>query len=415
MKSPFIVRVLVPVLFSGVAGCVSSASAPQPTPVPTATPQTAVTPTPAAEPQVVVTATPTPAAEPQVVVTATPTPTVVPQVVVGPAPIAAPQVVATPQPTGTPQGVEPTAPQAEPVSVTTDRLSFAADAMTQDRPQMVRGRLTGAQVQETIAKNIADVRSCYEKGLKEFAAIEGKVEVEFVVAGSGAVSRTRLVESTVGSNTVDRCLLGAVASWRFPVVRGGTVTVVRYPFLLQWESNFPELQKRLAGCWDAQLGSGGMGNIRYLSFDFNQNLARPRVMVVSERGGIRPAGARRAASPVKVVSVGLPATVRAANLRDDRLAMALSSEMFSGPMALTGTYRAPSSQFMAVLQWSGKRVPVVFQRRACDDSYVRMAGWLDSGAAPEPALSKKTVLARAKGPVKPASKRAKVRAIAKQP
>ena len=101
-----------------------------------------------------------------------------------------------------------------------------------DKP-WVRGSDQPERYYQVIGSHLAQVRSCYEKGLSADANLRGRVSVQFVVGVNGRVAKIGLQESTLGNPPVETCLMQAIQAWQFPVPEGGGIVVVGYPFHFQ--------------------------------------------------------------------------------------------------------------------------------------------------------------------------------------
>ncbi len=101
----------------------------------------------------------------------------------------------------------------------------------EDAPSLAMGSLEPAAIRRAIQGVMRRVRLCYEKQLAKRPTLSGKLVVGFTIQADGRVAGARADES-MGDAEVDRCVVGALASIRFPRPRGGVVSV-RYPFIFQ--------------------------------------------------------------------------------------------------------------------------------------------------------------------------------------
>ena len=92
------------------------------------------------------------------------------------------------------------------------------------------GTLAGESIREVVRRKLSQVRFCYEQALSaDVPARSGQVVVSFVIGESGAVESAEIASSTLGSATVESCIVARVSGWTFSAPRGGRVGV-RYPF-----------------------------------------------------------------------------------------------------------------------------------------------------------------------------------------
>lgn len=97
----------------------------------------------------------------------------------------------------------------------------------------VRGGLEKSEVEAVIRQNLAQIRNCYNRGLRLNPTLAGKVKASFRISASGSVDTSRIGESTLASSDVEDCIKGRIMSWNFPQPRGGSTVDVSYPFLLR--------------------------------------------------------------------------------------------------------------------------------------------------------------------------------------
>ena len=91
----------------------------------------------------------------------------------------------------------------------------------------VAGGLAKDQIRRVIRRNRAQVRHCYEQGLRLRPDLQGRIAVRFVVDPSGRVSAVSAVANEL-TPEVGACVLGKVRGWSFPAAPG--ITAVTYPF-----------------------------------------------------------------------------------------------------------------------------------------------------------------------------------------
>ncbi len=97
----------------------------------------------------------------------------------------------------------------------------------------VRGGLEKSEVEAVIRQNLAQIRNCYNRGLRLNPTLSGKVKASFRITAGGTVENSRIGDSTLASSEVEDCIRGRITSWNFPLPRGGSTVDVSYPFLLR--------------------------------------------------------------------------------------------------------------------------------------------------------------------------------------
>lgn len=84
-------------------------------------------------------------------------------------------------------------------------------------------------VAEVVRSKNAALRYCYEMRLKEVPGLRGRVEVEWTIR-SGRVVDVQLLADTTGDPQLVDCVLGNIATWRFPPSVRGEVS---WPFVFR--------------------------------------------------------------------------------------------------------------------------------------------------------------------------------------
>ena len=74
------------------------------------------------------------------------------------------------------------------------------------------------------------IRYCYQRELTKNPAIKGKIVIKFVIAKDGSVSSANTKSSTMGSPTVENCVVSRFMRMQFPEPKGGGIVIVSYPF-----------------------------------------------------------------------------------------------------------------------------------------------------------------------------------------
>jgi TonB family protein len=97
----------------------------------------------------------------------------------------------------------------------------------------VHGALAKEAIRRAIQRHLNEVRFCYTEGLRQKPDLEGRVQVMFVISGSGTVQQASVVESDLHQPGVEQCISAAVRRWNFPAPDGGGYVTVRYPFVFE--------------------------------------------------------------------------------------------------------------------------------------------------------------------------------------
>jgi TonB family protein len=92
------------------------------------------------------------------------------------------------------------------------------------------GKLSPAQINRVVSRNSKRLQGCYESELKKDRTLRGVIKVRFTIQTNGRISSTKIVQNTMRSSVVARCIQNKIKRWRFKSKpKGGSVTVA-YPF-----------------------------------------------------------------------------------------------------------------------------------------------------------------------------------------
>jgi TonB family protein len=95
-----------------------------------------------------------------------------------------------------------------------------------------RGGLDKELVRRVVRAHLNEVRFCYSEALARQPALAGRVVVQFTIAHTGRVLVSALQSSSLGSATVEQCIVAATRRWEYPRPSGGGLVSVSYPFQL---------------------------------------------------------------------------------------------------------------------------------------------------------------------------------------
>jgi hypothetical protein len=111
--------------------------------------------------------------------------------------------------------------------------SAGTDPIPLGREALIEGGLDRDLIAEVVARNMGQIRFCYEQGLQGEPALNGRVAVNWSIDGNGQVKTAGIENTTVNSKLVEDCILSRVRSWKFPLPKGGATVKVTYPFVLR--------------------------------------------------------------------------------------------------------------------------------------------------------------------------------------
>ena len=99
--------------------------------------------------------------------------------------------------------------------------SGALEAAHRKMMQDLASRIKDRRVLDAFARTrLEEVNDCFEGPFMEGKASEGKVTAQLVVLASGMVESAQILEATVVSDEVNRCVEERVRSWRLPPSAG---------------------------------------------------------------------------------------------------------------------------------------------------------------------------------------------------
>lgn len=84
-------------------------------------------------------------------------------------------------------------------------------------------------IRDTIRRDLAKLRYCYEKELLNDPNLQGTVNVDFTIMGDGSVSQVK----ASGLPPVDTCVETVFAAMRFAPPQAGGMITVHYPLVFQ--------------------------------------------------------------------------------------------------------------------------------------------------------------------------------------
>ena len=94
----------------------------------------------------------------------------------------------------------------------------------------ITGSLDKEAIRRAMRRDLREIQACYRRALVRQPGLTGRVVIQFVITGNGAVSDSRLLSSTLGSVETETCLAERACGWQFPPTKGGGPILVAYPF-----------------------------------------------------------------------------------------------------------------------------------------------------------------------------------------
>lgn len=98
---------------------------------------------------------------------------------------------------------------------------------------VIMGALDRSVIDAYIKRNLAKIRWCYEKELNKDPKLFGRIVINFIISGTGAVSSSKVNRTTMGNQNVESCVADQIKKIRFPAPKGGGIVIVNYPFVFK--------------------------------------------------------------------------------------------------------------------------------------------------------------------------------------
>jgi len=107
----------------------------------------------------------------------------------------------------------------------TKREEVAPGDVTPGAPEVEGGDLSSETVARVMKNNLRALKDCYERQLKRFPTLAGKMVLSFAITEDGRTDVADVVEDSMNDATVKRCILDRSRTWHFPKPSGGSVSV----------------------------------------------------------------------------------------------------------------------------------------------------------------------------------------------
>jgi len=93
------------------------------------------------------------------------------------------------------------------------------------------GTIDKEGIRRVVRQNQREIQACYEKALNQDPGLSGKVVLEWEIGERGRVGAVRVLNSSLGSRIVERCMMTALKRWTFPEPPPDQIAVVAFPFV----------------------------------------------------------------------------------------------------------------------------------------------------------------------------------------
>lgn len=91
------------------------------------------------------------------------------------------------------------------------------------------GVYESADIEDTMAGHMEEVRDCYGRAGRAQRYAGGKVMLRFIVGGDGTPRDVLVIASELGNYDVERCVVDVGRRAKFPAPQGGKATTFEYP------------------------------------------------------------------------------------------------------------------------------------------------------------------------------------------
>ncbi len=89
----------------------------------------------------------------------------------------------------------------------------------------VEGDLSPAVIAREMRRHMRAVKDCYERQLKRFPQLAGKIVISFEIREAGTLTDINIEEDSLKNSEVRSCIVSRAKGWRFPRPSGGSVFV----------------------------------------------------------------------------------------------------------------------------------------------------------------------------------------------
>lgn len=97
----------------------------------------------------------------------------------------------------------------------------------------VEGGLDRYVIEAAFAKYRPQIYACYQRELNKIPSLRGKIQLDFVIGATGALTRHAVNDLDLGNQATLDCISKRMPSWKFPKPRGGVTVPVDRAVLLK--------------------------------------------------------------------------------------------------------------------------------------------------------------------------------------
>jgi len=117
--------------------------------------------------------------------------------------------------------------------------SLDLGSRTKETTRIIPGKtiVVGGLSKDVIARVIRghqhEIKYCYEVELQKNPSLSGKVAVVFTIDSTGAVTETKVSDTSLHNGATEKCMLARIQRWRFPEPAGGGEVNVTFPWIFK--------------------------------------------------------------------------------------------------------------------------------------------------------------------------------------
>lgn len=111
----------------------------------------------------------------------------------------------------------------------TGKGDVAVSASIDDEEVYIMGNISKAEIDRIIKNHLGQIQRCYSQELVRNPGLRGKIVINFVIGLQGAVTSSRIQQTSMKNANVESCIQSVVRRMPFPKPGGGVVEVI-YPF-----------------------------------------------------------------------------------------------------------------------------------------------------------------------------------------